>query len=433
MLRTNLMCVFLRLWKIDNEPSTAVKELNTSVSPAPPASDSPIYSRSGRRRKLPKAYKDFVPSSLTGITSDILRLTGPATPHPSHPSEIPLSLIDSGAPNVSTPPAPPVATAHLTEPNEFGVFRCYSRTPQRDPEDEVGSAELCDSPNFAVVSAQPAPHPLQGFGRQAVAGVEEEPETSDQPWYAPFKNASVYHIMNWKYSGSRLKSNKEINRLFSIFKLPDFLKADFEDVTSVEREEQRLDEHINSKHFPSADGWRKGSVEIPLPMEGVKHKSEEDAPKFEVGGIWYRPLLGVIKSAYEDVSMRSFHLIPFKLFQSEGADIPTASSVFPTNSDCEDKMPPNSERIYTEVYTSDAMLEEDEKIRTMPRSSEDNPDIEYIIAAILLWSDSTHLTSFGTACLWPIYCLFAGLSKYLRCCPTMFAAHHLAYIPHVRL
>jgi hypothetical protein len=60
--------------------------------------------------------------------------------------------------------------------------------------------------------------------------------------------------MNWKYSGSWLKFNKEINRLFSIFKLPNFLKADFEDVTSVECEEQRLDEHINSKHFPSADG-----------------------------------------------------------------------------------------------------------------------------------------------------------------------------------
>jgi hypothetical protein len=82
--------------------------------------------------------------------------------------------------------------------------------------------------------------------------------------------------------------------------------------------------------------------------------------------------------------MQSFHLIPFKLFQSEGADISTALSVFPTNSDCKDKMPPNSERIYTQVYTSNVMLEEDKKIHTIPQSSEDNPDIEYIIAAILL-------------------------------------------------
>jgi hypothetical protein len=156
---------------------------------------------------------------------------------------------------------------------------------QCNPEDKVGLAELCNLLNFAVVLAQPAPHPLQGFRQQVVAGVEEEPETSDQPWYTPFKNVSVYHIMNWKYTGSQLKSNKEINHLFSIFKLPDFLKADFEDVTSVERKEQRLDEHINSKHNPTADGWRKGSVEISLPMEGVKHKSEEDAPKFEVRGI----------------------------------------------------------------------------------------------------------------------------------------------------
>jgi hypothetical protein len=38
-------------------------------------------------------------------------------------------------------------------------------------------------------------------------------------------------------------------------------------------------------------------------MEGVKHKFEEDASKFEVGGIWYCPLLGVVKLAYKNVSM----------------------------------------------------------------------------------------------------------------------------------
>lgn len=49
----------------------------------------------------------------------------------------------------------------------------------------------------------------------------------------------------------------------------------------------------------------------------------------------------------------------------------------------------------------------------------------------MLWSDETHLTSFGSAGLWPIYLYLGNLSKYIRGMPTQFAAHHLAYIPSV--
>jgi len=49
----------------------------------------------------------------------------------------------------------------------------------------------------------------------------------------------------------------------------------------------------------------------------------------------------------------------------------------------------------------------------------------------MLWSDSTHLTSFGNTSLWPIYLYLGSLSKYTRAKPTSFAAHHLAYIPKV--
>jgi hypothetical protein len=77
------------------------------------------------------------------------------------------------------------------------------------------------------------------------------------------------------------------------------------------------------------------------------------------------------------------------------------------------------------------MLEEDAKIQALPRDPGDDSDMEMAIAPILVWSDSTHLTSFGTASLWPIYIYFGNLSKYLRGKPTAFAAHHLAYIPSV--
>ena len=54
---------------------------------------------------------------------------------------------------------------------------------------------------------------------------------------------------------------------------------------------------------------------------------------------------------------------------------------------------------------------------------------EKVVAALMFWSDATHLASFGTAKLWPIYMLFGNLSKYVRCQPDSGATKHVAYIP----
>ena len=75
------------------------------------------------------------------------------------------------------------------------------------------------------------------------------------------------------------------------------------------------------------------------------------------------------------------------------------------------------------------MILEYETLTSRPRPPGDN--LEIVIAGIMLWSDATHLASFGNASLWPIYLFFANQSKYIRSRPTAFAAHHLAYIPTV--
>ncbi|KAG2031372.1 hypothetical protein BDR03DRAFT_841017, partial [Suillus americanus] len=85
------------------------------------------------------------------------------------------------------------------------------------------------------------------------------------------------------------------------------------------------------------------------------------------------------------------------------------------------------ECVIMKLYTSDAMLQEHEKIHSQPRVADCN--LETVVAAIMLWSDSTHLASFGNAALWPIYLFIGNQSKYIRSKPTSFAAHHLAYIP----
>lgn len=107
-----------------------------------------------------------------------------------------------------------------------------------------------------------------------------------------------------------------------------------------------------------------------------------------------------------------FHTTPYKLFWQPD----------------ETRSP---ERIITELYTSDTMLWEHKKVRSAPRVTGCN--LETVIATIMLWSDSTHLASFGNAALWPIYLFLGNQSKYMHAKPTSFAAHHLAYIPKVRI
>jgi hypothetical protein len=90
-------------------------------------------------------------------------------------------------------------------------------------------------------------------------------------------------------------------------------------------------------------------------------------------------------------------------------------------------------RMYSNIYNSDAMLEEDTKLQAHLHESGSNCDAEVTILAILLWSDSTHLTNFGTASLWPIYLFLGNILKYTQAKPSAHTAHHLAYIPSVRV
>ena len=115
--------------------------------------------------------------------------------------------------------------------------------------------------------------------------------------------------------------------------------------------------------------------------------------------------------ALQDSSPDDFHLQPFKLYW-----IP-------------DKDADNPEHIYSELYNSDAFVNEYKFIRDKYEKEEK----EVVIVAMMFWSDSMHLANFGNASLWPIYLFLGNQSKYVRCKPSASAAHHIAYIPKVRL
>jgi hypothetical protein len=168
----------------------------------------------------------------------------------------------------------------------------------------------------------------------------------------------------------------------------------------------------NNTSFPFSNEnvWKNSTIRIPLPAEGIKHASEEAAPTLEVPGVHHRSLVEVITTAFQDDSAQRFHYVPHHLFWQA-----TPES--------------NPERVISELYNSDAFIEEYADLLKRPPSP--GPALEIGIAALMVWSDSTHLAEFGNASLWPIYLFFGNQSKYSRAKPNDFAAHHIAYMPKV--
>jgi len=85
------------------------------------------------------------------------------------------------------------------------------------------------------------------------------------------------------------------------------------------------------------------------------------------------------------------------------------------------------EQVWGELYTSDAFLIAERKLN----DTHEDPSNPCVIAALMVWSDSTHLAQFGQAKAWPIYAYLGNQSKYTRCKPSTRSAQVVGYIPPV--
>ena len=178
---------------------------------------------------------------------------------------------------------------------------------------------------------------------------------------------------------------------------------------------RRLDDFA-AKSTIAGGPWRTGSVKVRMPcMRSRKPQftTEEGAPEFEVPGVRYRSLVDIIKSKVQDPSIsESFIKQPFtEWWYPPGGSRPI--------------------RIYGEAYSSDTAVRLFEEVKDIPPLA-DYPNIESVIILLMLGSDATHLASFGTASLWPVYLFFGNMSKYDSSKPSEFPAFHLAYLPKVR-
>ncbi|KAG1767894.1 hypothetical protein EV702DRAFT_946034, partial [Suillus placidus] len=261
--------------------------------------------------------------------------------------------------------------------NHYGIYRTYhGNLPTHNPDDLVSLASISDSPTFGRQREQIGARPWwSGFG-SSLQAVKDN-------YFAPFLNVTTFLLMCWFYSGSNMKSLAELDRLINeVILVKEFDRADLQGFRAA-KEVERLDnyhgdpEDIHSS-FSANDGWHETNVKIRVPADGVMHESLEHAPEFLVPGLFYRRPIEVIKNTFREASAEHFHFTPFEQHYRPSPDAPP-------------------QRIYSEIYTSPAMLEEHDHILSQPH--EDGCTLETVVAAIMLWSDSTHLASFGTASL----------------------------------
>lgn len=324
--------------------------------------------------------------------------------------------------------------------NRAGLYKIYPQKPTHDPDVAISLDDLCDSPNLAT-----AKHPSVEPPRIPVP-------TASSSLFAPFLNASTARLMCWLHNGSNLKSAGELDRLVQDVLLKEDFKASDLRGFSTTREHARIDKDFDQTPVDGdtpdsqvplgppgqdldpdtppqlRDGWETVTIEIPLPGPKVKCP-ENKAPVFKVEGVLIRPLLDVMREAFQSEEFLNFHLTPFDQFWDPTHDPSDPTHPTTTPPPCYEtsgipEPPCGHQRTYGELYTSPAMLEAH---RALPA----HPNLETIIAAYMFWSDSTHLANFGTASLWPLYTFFGNLSKYIRAKPTSHSCHHQAYIPSV--
>jgi len=355
-----------------------VCEIKGTVSEQEPIQE---YRQSGLPRRntcLPRHYDDWPPPALPVEVA-------PLDPPEEVPNPSPVEVL-------SLPP-------HQTDSNSFGVYCIYrSGIPDYSPDADFHLNKVADDPNFT--GAQPnLPLPMPG------------PFCDDPDPDSPYKKKTTERLMAWYYAGSNTKLLQDLNILaHNVILADDFNRDDLQGF-NASKAMKALDNEAGNPSSPLKDGWKCSSIPLSMPFPKHKYPSEAAAPTHLVEGLLHRKLIDVIKAAFQEKSATEFHLSPFKERWKPSPDAP-------------------SERIYLELYNSNAFLKVHETICKQPHP---NCNLQIVIMPMMLWLDATHLTNFGNASLWPIYMFNGAQLKYTRAKLTSFAAHHIAYIPKVQL
>lgn len=343
-----------------------------------------------RQIQPPARFRDFVPNAL-----------------PELPPVLP--QLDP-SPNELIATSNTVQSFFVSPRNAFGLFRRYggNQLPDHDPEEYINLLALTDS---AVFSGETD----QGLGN---CQTDSEPAIDQQ--YHPFPNRNSFLLSDWFHSDGPQKSQQSFRKLPDIVGSPTFKPEDIQSTRwehlhrllgQNEFDTTKTKEEEDWEWTDEDAGWRKTDISIDVPFNrGMKHPGVR---QFIVKDFYHRSLVSVIREKLSNPrDDAQFHYEPYELHWQPDAARPDI-------------------RVQGELYTSPAFLREHQKLQDSP--GEPSCTLPRVIVAMMFSSDSTHLTSFGNAKLWPCYLYFGNESKYRRGKPTANLCNHVAYFQSVSL
>ncbi|KAF8525646.1 hypothetical protein JB92DRAFT_3108726 [Gautieria morchelliformis] len=239
------------------------------------------------------------------------------------------------------------------------------------------------------------------------SGATESIHPTARAAFWPFPNISQFLLGDWYInSPSGEHSGRDFDNLIHVLQDKWFDPGELEHF-SHRKLSQVLDgidtmPDILPGEPNGADGWKWNvSVSISIP-EAKKHRGHSPGGRdFHIPDLYCRSICAIIKKVFS--TARDLHFTPFEWYHQGTGDSA------------------QRERLWGELFCSEAWNQEHKQLPQEPGCK-----LEQVIAPLMFWSDLTHLTSFGTAKLWPIYMFFGSQSKYSR---SAHLSHHVADIP----
>jgi hypothetical protein len=237
--------------------------------------------------------------------------------------------------------------------------------------------------------------------------------------FHPYPNRNSFLLANWHWNHSIRNSKGTFKELIDIVGSADFKPDDVRHTQWAKLDSTLAQNDIDATSaredgdeanwIDEDAGWKKTCIRISVPFHS---RTNRPGPKdYSVGDLYHRSVVSVIREKLSNPhDNKHFHYDPFELFWKK--------------TDTDDDI-----RIHGELYTSPAFLEAHQEVQQL--SPEPGCDLPRVVVALMFASDATHLTSFGTAKLWPAYLFMGNESKYRRCKPSHHLCNHVAYFQSV--
>ncbi|RDB25500.1 hypothetical protein Hypma_007808 [Hypsizygus marmoreus] len=334
-----------------------------------------------RQIRLPKRYRDVLPEPASAALP----------PPPSHLD--PEKEMHHNSARVFIPLETP--------PNIFGLSRKFTRAspPLHDLDEYLSLRDLCESDVFISRETQaPHHHPVQPSADEDARSL-----------LYPYPNESSMLLGHWYWCDGVQKSQRSFQNLIKIVGDPSFRPEDVHAAPWTQINKILGDSAEDSAEWEDDDRWQTSSVTISVPFQwNWKNPGPKD---YTIHGFHHRSLVAILREKILNPAQHErFHYEPFELYwQSPGL--------------------PQKIRVHGELYTSPEFVEAHQALQEGP--GEPGCQLPRVVAALMFWSDATHLTSFGATNLWPLYMGFGNESKYKRCQPSSHLLNHVAYFQTV--